>query len=221
MKIPETMRQLAEIAHGKTNPDEWLKNAWSLHHVWKVEIEEAIKAVDSHWQARDKNLNECLGTQKTFEDLQSLDFFAFVFHRNPSALMQAIIASPEATISINSMGADAIERLGERTNKAQRISKKARNKLPRGWRTMAFLFWTDTIERFLPTPPICLLSDTAICELFTTDSDCPSGESIRQEINRGLNLYRPRAPRYGIERRRDKVRFVLEHSGKQAVTENL
>ncbi len=221
MKIPETMQQLAKIACGKNDPDYWIKNAWSLHHVWKVEIEEAIKAVDSHWQARDKNLLELFGTQKPFADLQSLDLFAVVFQTNPSVLMQSIIASPKATISINSMGGDAFERLAARTSKAQKISKKAQNKLPRNWRTMAFLFWTDTIERWRPTPPICLLSDTAICELFTTDSDCPSGESIRQEINRGLNLYRPRAPRYGIERRRDKVRFVLEHSGKQAVTENI
>ena len=221
MKIPDALSYLDAIASSRENPEWWLRNAYLLHGVWKVNVEESVLAVDSQCQAQDKFMLECTGTKKGWQELSGLDLVLTLCKDHPSNLFTSILANPSIVKQVEAMGSNAIERLADRVTKAQKIAKKARAKIPRNWRTFAIWMWTETFESQLPRPPMCLLSDTAISELFSTDNDFPSGESIRQEINRGLNLYRPTAPRYGIERRRDKVKFVLEHSGKVAVTRNL
>ena len=221
MKIPDALSYLDAIASSRENPEWWLRNAYLLHGVWKVTVEESVLAVDSQCQAQDKFMLECTGTKKGWQELSGLHFVLTLCKDHPSNLFTSILANPSIVKQVEAMGSNAIERLADRVTKAQKIAKKARAKIPRNWRTFAIWMWTETFESQLPRPPMCLLSDTAISELFSTDNDFPSGESIRQEINRGLNLYRPTAPRYGIERRRDKVKFVLEHSGKVAVTRNL
>ena len=221
MKIPDALSYLDAIASSRENPEWWLRNAYLLHGVWKVTVKEAVLAVDSQCQARDKLFLECTGTKKEWQELSGLDLVLTLCRDNPSNLFRSILANPSIVKQVESMGSNAIERLADRVTKAQKIAKKARAKIQRIWRTSAVFLWTETWESRLPMPPICLLSDTAISELFSTDNDFPSGESIRQEINRGLNLYRPTAPRYGIERRGKSVKFVLEHSGRLAVTGNL
>jgi hypothetical protein len=222
MKIPTALTHLNEISRSRSRPDDWLKNAYFLHGIWKVNIDEAVLAVDSHWQACDRLMSECCGTNKDLKELSHLELAIALFHNKPTDLFKTINANPSLTKEVDSMGSDALDRLTDRTTKAQKIAKKAQAKIPRTWRTSAIFLWTNTWESCLPTPPpMCLLSDTAISELFTRNDEIITGESIRQEINRGLNLYRPTTPRYGIERRRDQVKFVLEHSGKVAVTRKL
>lgn len=221
MKIPDALSYLDAIASSRENPEWWLRNAYLLHGVWKVDVKEAVLAMDSQCQAQEKFMLECTGTKKGWQELSGLDLVLTLCKDHPSNLFTSILANPSIVKQVEAMGSNAIERLADRVTKAQKIAKKARAKIPRTWRTSAIFLWTNTWESRLPTPPMCLLSDTAISELFSTDNDFPSGESIRQEINRGLNLYRPTTPRYGIERRRDQVKFVLEHSGKVAVTRKL
>lgn len=192
-----------------------------LHQVWSVKIEDAVAAVDSHWQAQEALMTEFLGTKKDWQEIRGLELLATVFKGHPSGLFKTILANPSVAAELDKLGVEAYQRIADKTDKAKKISRKAMSKIPRTWRTLSIFLWTDTIEKWLPMPPICLLSDTAIIELFAGDDDVVGGEAIRQEINRGLGLHRPTSPRYGVERKGGGVRFVEEHGGRFGVTEKL
>lgn len=221
MKIAESIRHLADLSSQREQPDQWLKNASQLHQVWKVSVEDAVAAVDSHWREQDAVISECLGTKKDWREIRGLEFFATVFKDHPSGLFKTILANPSVAAELDKAGVEAHQRIADKTDKAKKISRKAMSKIPRTWRTLCIFFWTNTIEEWLPMPPICLLSDMALIELFADDDDLVSGDAIRQEINRGLGLCRPSGPRYGVKHKGDCVRFVEEHGGRFGVTGKL
>jgi hypothetical protein len=220
MKIGPAEKKLTEMSVERERPDDWLRNAMALHRVWGVEVDEAARAVDSHWQAFERLTREFLGMSKPIEEMRGLDLFAAVFKDNPSALWRSLFANPAIQQQIDALGAEGHERIADKTSRAKKLSQKSLAKIPRTWRTMCVACWTDTVENWLPMPPVCLLSDTAILELWADDDDMIDTAAIRQEVHR-LGLYRPVAPRFRAEisnrRRREgdnamqgRVRFIQQ-----------
>ena len=209
MKIQPSERKLTEMSVERERPDDWLKNALRLHSFWQVQVDEAARAVDSHWSAFEKVISDAFGMSKPISETHGLDLFAPIFKDRPSDLYRTLMANPEIMAQIDSLGTDGHERVADKVSKAKKRSKKTFAKLPRTWRTLCIGCWSVDCAQW---PPFCLLSDMAIIDLFAREDDLVGGEAIRQEISR-LGLYRPTWPRIGVQHHGKNFRWVIQHSG--------
>jgi len=194
------LRELERAAAPKERGDFWLEHASKLAVVYKVPPKEAVRAVDSWFEALEGFI-----TQKVLCVDDYTHRLSILFGGQAEGLLQTILAEPKEVAKMQRNPAGYFEQL--RRNLERKGGGSGAFKALPLYKQIAIGTWGLTNIERPNVPPLCLWTDEAIIEIYdSTHTLTP--DAVRQAINRELKLYRP-SVRYRIERRgRDFVRFV-------------
>lgn len=195
------LQELEREAGPKERGDFWYENASFLALAYKVPPAEAVRAMDSWFEALDNFIMQKILCVDDYTHL-----LAILFGEHPDKLLQTILAEPKEVAKMQRNPAGYFEQLS-RNLKRKGGGSGAFKALPL-YKQLAISTWGLTNKKSPNVPPLCLWTDEAIIEIYdSTHTLAP--DAVRQAINRELKLYRPPSVRYRIERHgRDFVRFV-------------